>query len=148
LIVEFTVENKVKAQQQIANRAKQQANVETQKVVDVGKAQEEKKEKKKKHRGALQREKKRKQREGAGYVDTKEGKTDPAAKHDVDESPEYKLKGRVKGKPPKKQKVDAEDQTFEALVRNYTATFTTTETSSKRDVEEGKSRVEDRRWFE
>lgn len=148
LIVEFTVENKAKAQQQITNRAKQQANIETQKMELTTRAQEEKKEKKKKHRGALQREKKRKQREGAGHLDTNEENAVTAEEHDVHELPENKLKEKVKGKPPKKQKVDAEDQTFEALVRNYTATFTKSETSSTREVGQAKSRVEERRWFE
>ena len=56
LIVEFAVENKASAQQQITNQAKQQANIATQKMEHVDKAQGEKKDTKKKHRGALERE--------------------------------------------------------------------------------------------
>lgn len=148
LIVEFTVENKAKARKQITNRANQQANIETQKMEHVVKKQDEKKDKKNKHRGALQREKKRKQREEAGRLETHEDEADPTEKAEVNDTPGDNFKEKKRGKPPKKQKTDMEDQTFEALVRNYTATFTKTDTSSAGEVGREKSRVAERRWFE
>lgn len=147
LIVEFTVENKAKALQQAANRAKQQANIETQKIVHVEK-KERTTEKKTKHRGAIQREKKRKQRDEGIQL---ENTSDDANNHDEPEQiqpRDDKVKEKKPVKRPKKQKIDKEDQTFETLVRNYTDAFNRTESKSNEHIGQVKSQVKEKRWFE
>ena len=151
LIVEFTVENKAKAQQQVTNRVKQQANIDAQKLEQQEKkkqseAKGDAKAAKKKHRGALQREKKRKQRE-EGHSETKSKDEEPPEEPEQKEPETTKEKKKVK--PQKKQKVDKEDQTFEALVRTYTDTFKKSNEKTKDEAEQNaRSGVEEKRWFE
>merc|ERR1712226_163452 len=79
LIVDFTVENKIKAQQQITKRAKQQANREKQQA-NKEKAENDTQAKSKKiSRGARQRERKRKQREENINSTSSEEKIEEAA---------------------------------------------------------------------
>lgn len=147
LIVEFTVENKAKAIQQATNRAKQQANIEAQKIEHVEK-KERTTEKKTKHRGALQREKKRKQRKEGAQL---ENMSDDADNHHEPEQIQplnSKLEEKKPVKPLKKQKIDKEDQTFEGLVRNYTDAFKRTESKSMDQIGQVKSQVKEKRWFE
>merc|ERR1711976_142385 len=90
--------------------------------------------KKKKGRGAIQREKKRKLREEGGGDDDNEDGADKAPersankeklesqnKTDGDKGMAAKKKGI---KPPKKRKVDKEEEAFESMVRSYKEAFT------------------------
>ena len=139
LIVEFTVENKAKAKKQADHRAHQLANAEKQKAASRAAKKERadeddsedksKSKKKKKGRGALQREKKRRQREEGTETtpsedaDTKKSKKARKVSHD-DADVEAQAKPKIKGvKPPKKRKVDKEEQAFENMVRSYKQAF-------------------------
>ena len=139
LIVEFTVENKAKSKQQADHRAHQLVNAEKQRAAnraakkDRDEANEDadeksKSKKKKKGRGALQREKKRRQREeGNGDTPSEDAAqhTKKARKvsHD-DADNEAPAQPKLKGiKPPKKRKVDKEEQAFESMVRSYKQAF-------------------------
>ena len=139
LIVEFTVENKAKAKQQADHRAHQLANAEKQRAAnraakkDRDEANEDadeksKSKKKKKGRGALQREKKRRQREeGNGNTPSEDAvqhsKKARKVSHD-DADVEAPAQPKIKGiKPPKKRKVDKEEQAFESMVRSYKQAF-------------------------
>ena len=139
LIVEFTVENKAKAKKQTDHRAHQLANAEKQKAASRAAKKERadeddsgdksKSKKKKKGRGALQREKKRRQREEGAETtpsedaDTKKSKKARKVSHD-DADVEAQTKPKVKGvKPPKKRKIDKEEQAFENMVRSYKQAF-------------------------
>lgn len=120
LIVEFTVENKAKAKQQAEHRAQQQANLLKQRGILKADGEKEggkkKKQEKKKSRGAAQRERKRKQPEEG--VDGSQLTKDKAFALSVPAfEPTVK---KVKGvKPPKKQKVDKEEDKFTKLVASY-----------------------------
>ena len=139
LIVEFTVENKAKAKRQADHRAHQLANAEKQKAASRAakkeRAEEDdpeemsKSKKKKKGRGALQREKKRRQREEGNETtpledtDAKKSKKARKVSHD-DADVEAQAKPKVKAvKPPKKRKIDKEEQAFENMVRSYKQAF-------------------------
>jgi nucleolar protein 4 len=117
LIVEFTVENKAKAKQQAEHRAQQQANLVKQRDEQIAEGEKGfgKKTEKKKSRGAAQRERKRKQLdEGPG--ESAPGKTAETSIAAPASEPVKKVKGV---KPPKKQKVDAEEENFSKLVESY-----------------------------
>ena len=152
LIADFTVENKAKAKKQAEHRAQQQANRDAQKLEHKAKTAAESNnnnkgevKKKKPSRGALQREKKRKAKDESSIVDvqpvaTKVSKTvapQPAA-------PTVKLV-----KPPKKRKLDTEEQTFERLVQSYTESFSSTIQKSNNEEQANiKPKKSAKRWFE
>jgi len=140
LIVEFTVENKAKARQQAEHRAHQLANAEKQRAAnraakkerdneDATEDKKSKSNKKKKGRGALQREKKRRKREEGSNDTPSEDTTGQQSKkarkvsHDAADA-EAPAQPKIKGvKPPKKRKVDKEEQAFENMVRSYKQAF-------------------------
>ena len=147
LVVEFAVENVVKAKQQLEHRAHQQANFVKQRIE---KSEPTAKEKKKKRRGAVQREKKRKLREEGDTANT--GAPLPAVK-EVEKGPDAsgeKSEKKVKMlKPPKKRKVDKEDETFTKLVDTYKQAFAGAVVGEKQaSTQQGEKKKEDGRWFE
>jgi nucleolar protein 4 len=143
LIVDFTVENKAKAKKQAEHRAQQQANREAQKLEHKAKTAESKGEKKQ-SRGALQREKKRKAKDEIVVVK-------PVAKvRAVPKAPVQAAAPKVKlVKPPKKRKLDSEEQTFERLVQSYTESFSSTiKTADDEEQANVKPKKSEKRWFE
>jgi nucleolar protein 4 len=147
LVVEFAVENVVKARQQAEHRSHQQANIVKQKIEN--KEPQEKKQLKKKHRGALQRERKRKQREGGAPVEPNKSTNDTPteSKNSAVVSTEKPARSVKPIKPPKKQKIDKEEDTFTKLVETYTKAFAGTAEEEKQGANK-KSEKKDRRWFE
>ena len=129
LIVEFTVENKTKAQQQAAHRAKQQSNQikqfeekQQQRTVDTQQEQEQASSNAKKaktSRGAKQRERKRKLREEGG-AETESAKTvQPQPTRAAVQEPKERPKKPKGIKPPKKQKLDQAEEKFTKLVEEF-----------------------------
>jgi nucleolar protein 4 len=149
LVVEFAVENVVKAKQQAEHRSHQQSNIIKQKI-DTREAGKKKQEKKQ-SRGKLQREKKRKQREGGAPVEASKTKADDAkdSKSASVVSTEKAGKGKAKlAKPPKKQKIDKEEETFTNLVETYKQAFAAPVVDEKQAAANKKSEKKERRWFE
>eukprot|EP00562_Extubocellulus_spinifer_P005246 CAMPEP_0178524190 /NCGR_PEP_ID=MMETSP0696-20121128/29507_1 /TAXON_ID=265572 /ORGANISM="Extubocellulus spinifer, Strain CCMP396" /LENGTH=937 /DNA_ID=CAMNT_0020155501 /DNA_START=216 /DNA_END=3029 /DNA_ORIENTATION=+ len=176
LIVEFTVENKAKARQQADHRAQQLANAEKQRAAnraakkDRRMAEEAdggdklKRKEKKKGRGAQQREKKRKLKE-EGVADTTEdaindeapSKKVRRASHDDTDVTRLPEQPKIKKvKPPKKRKVDKEEQAFENMVKSYKQSFGGGKEKGKKgkgSEENGvpsnpREAVAKKRWFE
>lgn len=151
LIVDFTVENKIKAQQQVTKRAKQQANREKQqtKHEESGNAVQAKA---KKSRGARQRERKRKRREEDTVPSTKETKKEETCPIDGSYGKDYAIsKPKInKAVKMKKRKVtNSEDQCFEDLVESYTSAFKTlSKPAALVDLEQKRLRVTEKRWYE
>lgn len=148
LVVEFAVENVVKAKQQAEHRSHQQSNIIKQKI-DTREAGK-KKQDKKQSRGKLQREKKRKQREGGAPDEASKAKADDAKdSKSANVASTEKLKGKAKlVKPPKKQKVDKEEETFTNLVETYKQAFAAPAVDEKTAEANKKSEKKERRWFE
>ena len=161
LIVEFTVENKAKAKLQAEHRAKQESNMEKQKMMNREKAQSEKKEKKKKSRGALQREKKRKEREKSTHENpdnndeeepqqklqkTKVNEKKVRARAVSDDLPPPKQAALQPMKPPKKKKVDKSEAKFTKLVESYKKSFSSAGAGDEVATEVSKKK--EKRWFE
>ena len=144
LIVDFTVENSAKAKKQAENRAQQQANKEQQRV-DQKVKKAEKKTEKKLSRGALQREKKRKARDEGTTVKPVKERSGPKAhiQEPVVKAPKIK-----NVKPPKKRKLDNEEQTFERLVQSYTESFSNSIKKSDGESADTKPKKAEKRWFE
>ena len=133
LIVEFTVENTVKAKQQAEQKERQRSNQLKQQAEHQHQQQQAKKPKsfnqrKKqqeqaapKSRGAAQREKKRKQREiDADTAPARQTTAAPATRQG--EKPiqqEHPLPRGGKKPPKKKPKIDQGDATFARLVESY-----------------------------
>lgn len=153
LILEFTVENKVKAKQQAEHRTAQLVNKQKQKASTSPKGDVEKKQKKN-SRGAKQREKKRKQREEGASPEAAQSANDnesvehPNAdaqtqKNDKPENASHKAKGV---KPNKRRKRNKDEEHFTNIVEKYKSTIPviipaeSTEKTSKKMLE--------RRWFE
>uniref|UniRef100_A0A7S2A4B9 RRM domain-containing protein n=1 Tax=Ditylum brightwellii TaxID=49249 RepID=A0A7S2A4B9_9STRA len=177
LIVEFTVENKAKARQQAERKAQQAANVEKQKLEKnerkkKAKAEKDddktnKNKKSKKGRGAAQREKKRKLREEgdddendnvdkSSAKDRSKNKTGTNDNNDDNKVTVTKKKGV---KPPKKRKVDKEEEAFESMVRSYKETFAgsaggglskknTTDQSDATTKTKARNEIEKKRWYD
>jgi nucleolar protein 4 len=160
LIVEFTVENKVKAQQQVAKREKQRANAtaqQTEASSSTSKPQTTTTTTTKKSRGALQRERKRlrqQQAEGNGEKNEKnqggsKESEEISTKHDSiqinNSSTEVETKPK-KFKPRKKQKLEdqKEDQLFESLVQNHTKPLL----AEDKMLHSKSKQTKDKRWFE
>jgi hypothetical protein len=159
-MVEFAVENKVKAKMQMEKVAQKKANKIKQKIENKEKQQQpnDKKLKEKKlGRGALQREKKRTRKEASeeGDEQAKQVDTPPIKKQKVKLTKETKPKLI---KPQKKRKVDKDDDALEDMIRSYKSSFSKgggTKPENKELVEEtvAKSKLESRvvvtkRWFE
>jgi nucleolar protein 4 len=163
LIVDFTVENKMKAKkqaerrvQQELNRTKQYLENKERKIVSLQEGGEEKP--KKRGRGAIQREKKRLRRESGEEEKERQAKLEAKAlaearkelrkerqaqrqKQKVEESKKKAVK------PPKKKKpVDEEDEKFDDIVRSYTSKLETTRKQT--DSHNPRVAVTEKRWFE
>jgi len=164
LIVDFVVENKVKAKKQAERRLQQQLNQSKQQLEQL----EKKKEKdgaetstKKKGRGAIQREKKRKKRESGEEEAERQRKLQKKALYEAkkemrkERAEEKKRKAeelkRKSMKPPKKKKSQQkrieDDEEFENIVRTYQSKL-----ESARDEKVSKTNpreaVREKRWFE
>jgi len=161
LIVEFAVENKVKARQQAERIAQKKANKIKQKIENKEKQPSDKKEKKK-SRGALQRAKKRARKDAGEDADTDGENTEAiknAKKPKTEEKDLTKAKAPVETapklvKPPKKRKVDPKEEALEDMIRSYKASFSR---GSENDVGDktakeskviSKEKVVKKRWFE
>ncbi|KAL7468660.1 hypothetical protein ACHAXS_008896 [Conticribra weissflogii] len=161
LIVEFAVENKVKARQQAERIAQKKANKIKQKIENKEKQTPDKKEKKK-SRGALQRAKKRARKE-AGEDANADGENAEVTKNvkklKTEEKDLAKAKAPVEAapklvKPPKKRKVDPKEEALEDMIRSYKASFSR---GSENDVDDKKAKeskvvsrekIVKKRWFE
>lgn len=158
LIVEFSVENKAKAKQQAEHRAQQQVNQMKQMEENKTKNAEPKEKKKKLSRGARQREKKRKERmEGA-----EDGADAPNSNipEDLDEQPSTKTipgrdahsgSKRKAVKPPKRQKIDTDEENFSILMETYkqqTLSIMGGDTKKSEMGSEIPKKKEGKRWFE
>jgi nucleolar protein 4 len=147
LIVEFTVENKVKAKQQAENRSKQESNMIKQKGEQTAPVT---KKEKNKSRGKKQREKKRKQLESGEpeqSIDTKNKTKEVVAGLEIPvESEKPKMKAI---KPQKKQKIDKDEAKFTELVESYKRSFAaTSEETATVEVSKEKANSQEKRWFE
>jgi len=157
LIVDFAVENKKKAQQQVANRDKQRVNVEKQQHTKPGGPGKDAKKKKEKKtsRGALQRAKKRKRRE-EGINNPASLESDTVAnnletpKESGDSSTPLKSKKiTTRDLKKKKRKMNPEDQTFEKLVESYSNTLKNSAKPTKDpDDSHDRSLVAEKRWYD
>mmetsp|Transcript_10425 Transcript_10425/g.15934 ORF Transcript_10425/g.15934 Transcript_10425/m.15934 type:complete len:804 (-) Transcript_10425:137-2548(-) len=157
LIVDFTVENKIKAQQQVSKRAKQQANRVKQQIQHE-ESQDVIQTKVKKSRGARQRERKRKRREEDTISSTKETKKDETSsittrsiRSDGNTFPILNPKmTKTKAARTKKRKIaSSEDQCFEDLVESYTSAFKTlTKPAARVNLEQKRLQVAEKRWYE
>ena len=168
LIVDFVVENKVKAKKQAERRLHQQLNQSKQQLDRLEKRKAEKEageneegDTKKKGRGALQREKKRKKRESgeeeAERLKKLQKKALYEAKKELRKERAEEKKRRADElkkksvKPPKKKKSQLkkieDDEEFESIVRSYQSKL-----ESARDEKVPKSNpresVKQGRWFE
>jgi nucleolar protein 4 len=161
LIVDFTVENKVKAKKQADRRLQQQLNRTKQHLENKEKklsATEAGKDTKKRGRGAIQREKKRQRRESGEEEKERQAKLEAKAMAEAKkemrkERQAQKQKQKLEDskrkavKPPKKKRVDEEDEKFDDIVRSYTSKLEDVrkdgdETNPHRAV------VQEKRWFE
>ncbi|KAL3912780.1 MAG: hypothetical protein SGILL_006751 [Bacillariaceae sp.] len=166
LVVDFVVENKIKAKKQAERRLHQQLNQSKQKLENIEKKSEDNAENKKKRqsRGGKQREKKRLKREsGEEEKERKEelqAKAMGEAKRELrKERQEQKraLKEEMKKKsvkPPKKKKkkhqaVDEDDEKFEKIVRSYTSQIESARVEKESAAQTNpRAAVKDKRWFD
>jgi len=166
LIVDFVVENKVKAKKQAERRMHQQLNQSKQRLEKLEKRKakegaadsEEAAAAKKKGRGAIQREKKRKKRESGEEETERQRKLQKKAMYEAkkelrkERAEEKKRKAqelkRKSTKPPKKKKSEQkkieDDEEFENIVRTYQSKLESAKTpkANPREV------VKEKRWFE
>eukprot|EP00986_Skeletonema_menzelii_P008269 scaffold3437_cov145-Skeletonema_menzelii.AAC.1 len=150
LIVEFAVENKVKARQQAEKVAQKEANKIKQKIEKRERGSKEKS-KTQKGRGALQREKKRARKEETANKAKNEISQEVGK---VEEVPEEKPSKKQKMlKPPKKQKRDKDG--LDDLINEYKSSFTKGMTNTAVGDEQtnsatanDRSSVAKKRWFE
>ena len=157
LIVEFTVENKVKAKQQAEHRVQQQANKIKQKLEQKEKHldDEGQKKKQKRSRGAIQREKKRQKRLAAesGLASDDKEEAPVIAKPIPQEDPKLSKRKEKPLKPKKKKrKIDPEEETFNSLVESHTKKVPALadESSTGRVNKESSSltKKSGKRWFD
>lgn len=161
LIVDFTVENKVKAKKQADRRMLQQMNQTKQQL--------EKKEKElvvpadditatnnKRGRGAIQREKKRQKRESGEDERERQAKLEAKALAEAKKEMRKERQAQKKKKaeeakkktvkPAKKKKrMDEEDEKFDDIVRSYASKL---ETARKETTSNPREAVQEKRWFE
>jgi nucleolar protein 4 len=157
LIVDFTVENKVKAKKQADRRLQQQLNQSKQKLEKLEK-EEHSEEKKRRSRGAIQREKKRQKRESGEEEAERQAKLRAKAlaeakeelrkeRQDLKKKRIEEMKRRSVKPPKKKQKADEDDEKFDSIVRSYTSKL-----ESAREEKEAKTHqraaLKQKRWFE
>jgi len=167
LLVEFTVENKVKARQQAEKVAQKKANKIKQRIEKKDKEKEEKqstssKKEKKKGRGQLQREKKRARKEGGEDNEENEKDKESASKKQKTDAstavkPTEKKQKMVKPQK-KKRKTDKDEDALEDMIRSYKSSFSKGPAGSRAVVEEknanevakkgSREKVEKKRWFE
>ena len=168
LIVDFVVENKVKAKKQAERRLHQQLNQSKQQLERLERKKAEKEageteetKAKKKGRGALQREKKRKRRESGEEEKERLQKLQKKALYEAkkelrkERAEEKKRKAeelkKKSVKPPKKKKSQLkkieDDEEFESIVRSYQSKLESArdEKAAKRNPREA---VKEKRWFD
>ena len=168
LIVDFVVENKVKAKKQAERRLHQQLNQSKQQLERLEKKNAEKEAgeneqtgTKKKGRGAIQREKKRKKRESGEEEAERQKKLQKKALYEAkkelrkERTEEKKRKieelKRKSVKPPKKKKSQQkkidDDEEFESIVHSYQSKL---ESARDEKAPKGNPRavVKKQRWFE
>ena len=168
LIVDFVVENKVKAKKQAERRLHQQLNQSKQQLEKLERKKAEKEageseetKTKKKGRGALQREKKRKRRESGEEEAERLQKLQKKALYEAkkelrkERAEEKKRKAeelkKKSVKPPKKKKSQLkkieDDEEFESIVRSYQSKLESArdEKAAKRNPREA---VKEKRWFD
>eukprot|EP01082_Thalassiosira_pseudonana_P011970 g9899.t1 g9899 contig4:826664-829597(-) len=154
LIVEFAVENKVKARQQAEKIAQKQANKIKQKIENKEKMQQPEKKEAKKSRGALQREKKRARKEAEEDSAVNKDESDSKPKTDSGDSKREKVKAPKLAKPHKKRKVDADEDRLEYMIQSYKASFSqgvdkaVSVQESNEPKKKSRESVAKRRWFE
>jgi nucleolar protein 4 len=158
LIVEFSVENIAKAKQQAEHRAQQQINQMKQIEENKIKNTESKEKKKKMSRGARQREKKRKERmeEADDGVDAPnackpENRNEEPSTKRSSETDVHSTSKRKAAKPPKRQKIDPDEENFSKLVETYkqqTLSIMDGETKKVETGNELSKRKDGKRWFE
>eukprot|EP00934_Nitzschia_sp_Nitz4_P003082 Nitzschia sp. Nitz4//scaffold54_size114964//105702//108134//NITZ4_003873-RA/size114964-augustus-gene-0.25-mRNA-1//-1//CDS//3329554417//3072//frame0 len=144
MIVDFTVENKIKARKQAERRMQQQLNASKQKEEREADKEGKKSDSKKRNRGAAQRERKRQEREnGITKPKKKEKQMTPVTRV---QHKEKKKEEPVKTmKPRKRQKTDPEEEKFQKLVKTHNSSSETRKpvaSERKAQLKEGK------RWFE
>lgn len=165
LIVDFTVENKIKAKKQAERRLHQQLNQSKQQLERLEKKEthsqkEENSDQKKRSRGSLQREKKRVRRESGEEEAERKAKLEAKAlveakkalrkqRQEQKQKKMEEIKRKTVKAPKKKQTMDVEDEKFESIVRSYTAQIESTR-EEKEDQQNKNPRVvvKEKRWFE
>uniref|UniRef100_A0A7S4ARJ5 RRM domain-containing protein n=1 Tax=Pseudo-nitzschia australis TaxID=44445 RepID=A0A7S4ARJ5_9STRA len=168
LIVDFVVENKVKAKKQAERRLHQQLNQSKQHLdkLEKNKAKKEAGEgddanNKRRGRGAIQREKKRLKRESGEEEKERQMKLQKKAMYEAkkelrkERAEEKKRKAeelkRKSMKPPKKKKSQLkkieDDEEFESIVRTYQSKLESSR-EEKAPKENPRKSVESKRWFE
>jgi len=170
LIVDFVVENKVKAKKQAERRLQQQLNQSKQQLETLEKKKTARKQAgddndapatKKRGRGAIQREKKRLKRESGEEERERQAKLQKKALYEAkkelrrERAEEKKKKAeelkRKSVKPPKKKKSQLkkieDDEEFESIVRSYQSKL---ESAREENAPRANQReaVKDKRWFE
>lgn len=169
LIVDFTVENKIKAKKQAERRIQQQVNQQKQKLETTKKKKNEvldadadDAKQKKQSRGAKQRQKKRQRRESGEeererQVDLRTKAMAEATremrKERLEQKRKLKLDIKLKSiKPPKKKnkqnKMDQDDEKFENIVKTYTNDLEA-ETELQRGGDKNiRASAKQKRWFD
>eukprot|EP00980_Cylindrotheca_fusiformis_P028106 scaffold22581_cov123-Cylindrotheca_fusiformis.AAC.3 len=148
LIVDFAVENKVKAKKQAERRLHQQMNNKKQIIERKEKA--ENTDKMKRSRGSIQREKKRQKKDSGEEEKEKQAKLVKEEywkqKKDMrDEKKAKMLADKKKTIKPKKKKknMDKEDEKFEKIVGDYRSGLAVT-----KKPEKDRAAAKEKRWFE
>ena len=148
LIVDFAVENKVKAKRQSERRLQQQLNNAKQRLENKEKVDNDKK--KKRSRGSIQREKKRQKRESGEEAAEQQAKLMEKAYREQKRKIQAEKKAQMEAikknsiKPKKKQKkLDKDDAKFDQIVDEYRSELEPTTT-----VENSRVAVRQKRWFE
>lgn len=164
LVVDFVVENKIKAKKQLERRLHQQLNQSKQMLVKLDKKKDKKGDSestKRKGRGAIQREKKRVKRESGEEEAEQQKKLQKKAMNEakkelrLEKAAQKKQKieelKRKSVKPPKKKKTQLkkveDDEEFESIVRSYTSKLESTREESTPKTNP-RSDVKEKRWFE
>ncbi|KAL3936444.1 MAG: hypothetical protein SGBAC_008245 [Bacillariaceae sp.] len=149
LIVDFVVENKVKAQKQAERRLQQQLNQAKQKLEKLEK-EEDVVPKNKRSRGSIQREKKRRKRESGEEEAEKQTKLLKKEYYENkkrlrEEKKEKQLEIKKKSvKPKKKKTVDKEEEKLQRLLGKHRGDDVDT---TKKFVRP-RAAVKEKRWFE
>jgi nucleolar protein 4 len=167
LIVDFTVENKIKAKKQADRRLHQQLNQSKQQLERLEKKEnhygDDKADttEKKRSRGSLQREKKKLRIESGEEEAERKAKLEAKAlfeaKKELQKQRREQKKQRLEEiksktvKAPKKKKptMDLDDEKFESIVRSYTSKIESTrEQKEEQQHNNPRVAVKEKRWFE